>query len=237
MKILLGRVKERISKIPRERIYLLIGQMVFILMVTTSLLAVGRSTEPTGTWSIGKVRNERGAFDQCDATAENLYFSYIVGGKIFVDVYDNDGQFLYLISVVDNFQNGGNSMRCHDERLYIRMKNGSVYVFQGQELVRTLSSQEAEELGFTYHWFEKRNVNLAMDDMYIYRVDGEGTPISQTPRDPEIRKHPYKPARDFTGNPVAAIVIIVVPFSIAIALIIMMRSLEEKNKPPYRGSR
>lgn len=234
MKILLGRVKERISKIPRERIYLLIGQMAFILMVTTSLFAVGRSTEPTRTWSIGKVRNERGAFDQCDATAENLYFSYIVSGKIFVDVYNNDGQFLYLVSVVDNRQNGGNSMRCHDERLYIRMKNGSVYVFQGQELVRTLSRQEAEELGFTYYWFEKRNVTLSMDDMYIYRVDGEGKPISQTPRDPEIRKHLYTANPDYTGNPVAAIVIIVVFISIVIASILLARSLE-KNKPPHLG--
>lgn len=235
MKILIRKVKEYFSKIPKERFSKILKSTIIVFVVISIYpVSFRHGTKPTGTWSIGTVRNERRSFEQCDATAEYLYFSYIVSGGIYVDVYSNDGEFLYLISVADNNQNGRNRMRCHDESLYICMKDGSVYVFQGKEFVHALSSREAQELGFTYHWFEKRNITLTMDDMYIYRVDGEGNPTSYTPRDPKIYKQNYIVDYGDSGNSAIRLVIIVVFIFVFVAAIIFGRSLN-KNRPPYLG--
>lgn len=234
MKNLLSKVKEGISKIPKEKIIKELISVIGILFLISYVTASRRGTEPTGTWAIGTERHEREYVYECDATAENLYFSYLVGNKMIIDVYSNDGQFLYLISVVDNYTSGGNDMRCYDGKLYIQMKNNAVYVFQGKELVQTLSSKEAWELGLTEHWFEKRNITLTMDDMYIYRVDGEGTTISRTPRDPEIRVRPHLIDFGESGNQVAGIVISAA-FIIIIVTLNIVGISSTKKKPPRLG--
>lgn len=65
----------------------------------------------------------------------NIYVFYCENNML--NVYDVDGRFLYSIVAKDGSSNGGNDFALYKNRLYMRNKGNTLYVFQDAKLTKT----------------------------------------------------------------------------------------------------
>lgn len=131
-------------------------------------------------WSITGIRAERGeTFHKCDATDDMVYFSYTKGW--YIDAYNNQGEYQYTI-MLRTSQNGSVGIHCTEDLLYVRSKDGTVFVFDGTDMVETLTSEQAGERGC---YFLDMDGRAYVSEDYIYRVnsDGEWTGVCPIPED------------------------------------------------------
>ena len=129
-------------------------------------------------WTISTERKNRGTFGQCDATDHHLYFSYWNSNNSQIDVYDNQGGFLYMISFQDR-KNGRIYIRCDHSQVYVKLRNDTVFIFEGIDEIEKLSENEADQLGYTNDWFQSAVSSISVDNDNIYRLDANGNPTSQ----------------------------------------------------------
>lgn len=111
-------------------------------------------------------------YTRCDATNQNLYFSYTVHNC--VDVYDMEGTFLYSI-LFPYRQNGVIYVRCDDTQAYIRDKFGSVYIFEGNKIVKTMNKETADLQGINSYWFYDHVSGITVDRQWITIREGSQT--------------------------------------------------------------
>lgn len=210
--------------------HLLIEICIFLLILIVSYFSVSQrrmyisNFDMDSSWFLTTEQGQRGDYTFCDATEDHLYFSYIFhenDTKFITDVYDNDGNFLYSIFVFDTDYRGFHSMRCSGESLYINTKNLRVYEFHGKELIRVYNSSERESYGFTWKWFRERNIELFVDDEYIYRLDENGNKISQTPKPPQILEQQENPETIKRVPPVVGIIVIILVFGAFIGIVVI----------------
>lgn len=118
------------------------------------------------------------AYTQCDATQEYFYFAYTKYNC--VDVYGAEGEFLYSFLLPDS-QNGGISVRCHNDVVYICDKRHGVHVFKGLDEIACLPRELAEQKGYDSHWFHKHEPCIVVNGEWITQYDSNGTVIRQVP--------------------------------------------------------
>lgn len=120
---------------------------------------------------------ERGAYDWCTATDKHMYFSYS-GQNGGVDVYDLDGNFLCWC-YFDDIDKGAIHLRSEDNPAYVMLRNGEIYVFDGESFVTRYSDAEATTQGFDIDWFREEPQRLEVTNTYIYFLDSYGNRTGQ----------------------------------------------------------
>ena len=144
-----------------------------------------------GDWTVSTARYDRyGYYVDCDATDDHIYFAYHYGNEFHIDTYDNQGNFLYLISLVDHEEKGVGSIRCDGNQLYVHHRSSMVYVFDGTSMIRKVKESTFMDEGHGGEWYTTKNNVLSIDDSYIYRLDEEGKPISRTPKPEQVKQKP-----------------------------------------------
>lgn len=140
-----------------------------------ALFGIPRSGSETvspadGKWEISYEQGSRSdGFWKCEATDALVYFCYF--DQCVIDAYDYQGQYQFTITLPDS-QNGGTSIHCTGDLLYAQAKNNTVYVFDGTELVETMTHDQAEELGCD---FLNLDSNLYVSADTVYKLDEAGS--------------------------------------------------------------
>lgn len=111
-----------------------------------------------------------------DATDSLVYFAYSEQYAC-VDAYTYDGVYQFTISLTYR-DRGSVSIRCHDNLLYIQSRYGNVFIFDGDQLVDTIPSEDAKERGFTLSWFQERSTPIKIMFNKIYRYSETGDIVS-----------------------------------------------------------
>lgn len=117
-----------------------------------------------------------GSVSSYDATDSLVYFAYSEQTAC-VDAYNYAGEYQFSIHFY-NREKGSISIRCDNNILYVCSKYGNVFVFDGNQLIRKMTSQEGEDAGFTDSWFRTRSVQIQRKFSKIYRYDSSGNTIS-----------------------------------------------------------
>lgn len=115
-------------------------------------------------------------FYQYDATNEYIYFSY--SKHSCVDVYDKTGTFLYTFLFPER-QNGGVSVRCENDKVYISTKDNILYIFSGVEEVEHMDYDTAAEKGYDFFWFYNNEPHITVEQKWIYWHDDGGNVVNQ----------------------------------------------------------
>ena len=97
----------------------------------------------------------------------SLFFS----SRSCVYAYSHDGTYLYTLEFRD-ISNGNIYIRCEGERLYIKLRNNNVLVFQGRILIDAMNEDEADTLGFSNDWFFGGSALAAEKDV-LYFLDNQ----------------------------------------------------------------
>lgn len=122
-------------------------------------------------WYISGVRGERDeGFWKCDATRDTVYFCYFTGS--YIDAYNMQGEYQYTISLHYSSRNGGTSICCMDNLLYAKSRDHDVFVFDGTNMLKKITSDEARELGCYFLNLESA-VYVSKDSVYRILENGE----------------------------------------------------------------
>ena len=87
-------------------------------------------------------RSTRRGFDEADGTDD--YFYLLIGNK--VDAYDHQGNYDHTLVFTVQRQNGGTSMVCSSDTLYVSTKDNTVHAFRGTEYLGTVTREELNDL-------------------------------------------------------------------------------------------
>lgn len=111
--------------------------------------------------------NRSAQITQVDVTEEYIYFAYSTDDV--VAVYDWDGNYQYSFAFAGD-TNGGMSIRCEDELLYVQDRVHNEYIFQGETLVK---EYDAVESTYSYGWHqETRDISIRYDNYKVYDLEG-----------------------------------------------------------------
>ena len=164
--------------------------LFLILVVFLSIKqSIDRSTPMPATWTLSNGHIGPVAFSQCDATDEYLYFSYS-NSRTSVDVYDLDANYLYTLCFPDR-NNGAVYIRSDQNKMYIKLRNDYVFVFQGKEELSFMTEEEADSKGYTNDWFQAADSRLVVDDSRLYLMDEQGQLIAELEK-PKSVKEPFR---------------------------------------------
>lgn len=122
-------------------------------------------------WYISGVRKERDeGFWKCDATQDTVYFCYFSGS--YIDAYNMQGEYQYTITLHYSSRNGGTSIHCTDDLLYAKSRDNDVFVFDGTNMLKRITHDEARELGCHFLNLESA-VYVSKDSVYRILESGE----------------------------------------------------------------
>lgn len=102
----------------------------------------------------------------------------------YVDAYSNDGEYQFTYVIHSSSQNGGASIMCTPDLIYIHYKDSDVFAFRGTELVERMSYSEFREKG--YYMKPSGGVYIAKDG--VYRQHEAGSAQYQCAVPEEIEK-------------------------------------------------
>lgn len=111
-----------------------------------------------------------------DATDSLVFFAYSEQHAC-VDAYTHDGVYQFTISLTYR-DRGSVSIRCHDNLLYVQSKYGNVFIFDGDQLIDKITSENAKERGFTLSWFQERSIPIKIILNKIFRYSESGDIVS-----------------------------------------------------------
>lgn len=192
-----------------------------------------------GYWTVSTARYDRhGYFVDCDATDDYIYFAYYYGNEFHVDTYDNDGNFLYLISIVDHAEigKGKGSIRCDGNQLYVDPRlSRYYYVFEGTSMIRMVNSSTFIVDEGHRGWFKTKNKNLSIDDSYIYRLDEEGNVLSKIPKPEQVKQKPSLSFGPVGDQIVYWIVVGLLLFVFCWFIVFFVRKAIEEKKENKKG--
>lgn len=152
------------------QIILVLGCLVMWLLVVMPSRDSKPDAPADGTWEISYEQGSRSeGFWKCEATDTLVYFCYF--DQCVIDAYDYQGKYQFTITLPDS-QNGGTSIHCTADLLYAEAKNNTVYVFDGTELVQTMTHDQAEQLGCD---FLNLDSNLYVSADTVYKIDEAGS--------------------------------------------------------------
>ncbi len=164
-------------------------KLAVVLLVLLALLPVfvgyvrsneeGKNSVPEdrGKWTVTYRQGERKHdYYRCDTTSDRLYFAY--WDDSCVDVYDHAGIFLYSFQFPDR-QNGGITIRCEEDLVYVNDKDDVTYVFRYETLLRTMEWEEASAEGKNSSWFYNSEPNVTVDQANIKWLDENGNVVKQ----------------------------------------------------------
>lgn len=164
---------------------------ICILVIFASILFGPRTVYPEDNsdqeeivgdgWFISGYRESRGNYYQVDGTEDMFFVCYFNGA---IDAYNNDGEYLFTYEIYSSSQNGGASIKCTDDLIYIQYKDSDVFAFRGTELVSKMTLSEFRAFG--YYMEPSGSVFIAKDG--VYRRDADGTPQFQCPLPEAIGK-------------------------------------------------
>lgn len=165
-------------------------KMILIFSILVLFVSIkqdmDRNTPVTTKWELSFQHIGPIAFEQCDATDEYLYFSYM-NSVSSVDVYDRQACYLYSLVFSDK-QNGAIYLRCDQDKMYIKLRNDYVYVFQGKEELACMTEAEADSKGYTNAWFKAAESRLDVDNSQLYLLDEQGQCIAEIEKPQEINE-------------------------------------------------
>jgi len=111
-------------------------------------------------------RGTRRGFDEVDGT--DVYFYVLVGNK--VDAYDHEGNYDHTLVFTVHRQNGGTSIVCSSDTLYVSTKDNTIHTFRGKEYLGTVTREEIEHLPAFY--ITEGRVFAGKDGVYKAADDG-----------------------------------------------------------------
>ena len=114
-----------------------------------------------------------GAMGDYDATADYVFFSYSERTSV-VEAYDFDGNFAFRLHF-EGKKNGAIDIRCQDDLLYVKSKYTNIFVFDGDQLVRMMSYQEARAEGYGGAFFSERSNTVTQRWGRFYRLNEDGS--------------------------------------------------------------
>lgn len=120
-------------------------------------------------------RGTRRGFDEVDGT--NEYFYVLVGNK--VDAYDHQGNYDHTLVFTVQRENGGTSIVCSSDTLYVSTKDNTIHAFRGKEYLGTVTREEIEHLPAFY--ITEGRVFAAKDGVYKAADDGTAEYICPLP--------------------------------------------------------
>lgn len=120
-------------------------------------------------------RGTRRGFDEVDGTDE--YFYVLVGNK--VDAYDLQGNYDHTLVFTVQRENGGTSIVCSLDTLYVSTKDNTIHAFRGKEYLGTVTREEIEHLPAFY--ITEGRVFAAKDGVYKAADDGTAEYICPLP--------------------------------------------------------
>lgn len=120
-------------------------------------------------------RGTRRGFDEVDGT--NEYFYVLVGNK--VDAYDHQGNYDHTLVFTVQRENGGTSIVCSSDTLYVSTKDNTIHAFRGKEYLGTVTREEIEHLPAFY--ITEGRVFVAKDGVYKAADDGTAEYICPLP--------------------------------------------------------
>lgn len=178
-------------------------------------------------WSISGVRGERNeAFWKCDATSDTVYFCYYDG--CYIDAYNTLGGYQYTITL-NNSQNGGTSIHCTEEILYAKSKENDVFVFDGTNMLKQITYDEARALG-CYFMDLKSSVYVSKEGVYRILENGEHEFMFALPEE-VIKTMSYFDYGDrLTKNRLYAAATLI-PFLLAGVFLIVRNRKDNSRKP------
>ena len=168
----------------------------------------------------GKERRS-GASDY-DATSDYVFISYSSRQSV-IDVFDWQGGYVFSFRLPDQ-QNGGLSIQCQDNLLYVHLKNGNVLVFDGDCPVSAYSAQEAKEQELDYFWFESPSKTMTLKGLTFYGLDQNGERQNKIPIPGRIAYSYYAPYR--------TLLVVVLGFTFVICNRFPRRKRRQQNACP-----
>ena len=105
-------------------------------------------------------RRTRRGFDEMDGT--DAYFYVLIGNK--VDAYDHQGNYDHTLVFTVQRQNGGTSIVCSPDTLYVSTKDNTIHAFRGTEYLGTVTREEIDYLPAFY--LTEGRVYAAMNGIY-----------------------------------------------------------------------
>lgn len=134
-------------------------------------------------WGITGIRGARTThFYEIKATDKHVFFAYF--DENIVDAYSYDGTFQFSILTRDA-KNGGVSITCIDDTLYLSPKTGDILVFRGTEFLETVTRREAIERGI----FKSDTYPVTVDREYVYSIDENGNKQILFPTLEEVQRN------------------------------------------------
>lgn len=158
---------------------------------------------------------------------DSIYFTY--NKSSIIDIYDYKGLFQYSI-LLPNKNDGTLTVRYENDFLYVRAKDKTVYVFDGENCIEFLSPQEAEAAGYTYDWFCVQP-NTKIEKAYIYWLDDHGTQIAKIST-PSVVQSNWPSEILFSTSTISLTFLISVAFVISlfcILYVLLKRRIEKKT--------
>lgn len=120
-------------------------------------------------------RGARRGFDEVDGTDQ--YFYVLIGNT--VDAYDHQGNYDYSLVFTAKAQNGGTSMVCSEDTLYVSTKDNKIHAFRGKEYFGTVTREELDHLPAFY--ITEGRVYAAKDGIYKAVESGAAEYIGPLP--------------------------------------------------------
>ena len=112
-------------------------------------------------------RGTRRGFDEVDGTDE--YFYILIGNT--VDAYDHQGNYKHSLVFTVQRQNGGTSMVCSPDILYVSTKDNQIHAFLGTEYLGTVTREELDHLPAFLE--TEGRIYVAKSGMYKAAENGE----------------------------------------------------------------
>ena len=173
-------------------------------------------------WYITGNREKRSKYHQVDGTADMFFICYFNG---YVDAYTNDGEYQFTYVIHSSSQNGGASIMCTPDLIYIHYKDSDILAFRGTELVERMSYSEFREMG--YYMKPSGAVYIAKDG--VYRRDEGGAAHYQCALPEEIEK--VFPLISFSANVEKTIMIVLIAvLFVLFTYVIFIRPILWKRK-------
>lgn len=178
-------------------------------------------------WYISGVRGERNeGFWKCDATQDTVYFCYFTGS--YIDAYNMQGEYQYTITLHYSSRNGGTSIYCTDNLLYAKSRDSDVFVFDGTNMQKKITYDEARELGCHFLNLESA-VYVSKDGVYRILEDGEHEFLFSLPEEVTKTMSYFDYGDRLTKNRIYAVVTLI-PFLLAGAFVIGRNRKDNSSK-------
>lgn len=157
--------------------------LLLVIIVAGSLQVYATGEQRNGDWVIETTQEAKKSMRYFSCAVTDVYVFFGYGDNGIIDAYDHKGNFTFSLRYTGSTKNRYMSIRAKENLLYVSSHSGTLYVFNGQQLEKTMSYDEAEQNGYDISWF---NEGIARADKeYVYYLDeqGEWVQLMETPKE------------------------------------------------------